>query len=407
MPSAPLPLNEDERLAALKRYEILDTDGEVAFDDLTLLASHICDVPISLVSLVDDDRQWFKSHHGINISETPREGAFCSHAILQPEQMLIIPDTTKDRRFADSSLVTGDSNVRFYAGAPLVTDDGFALGTLCVLDTQPRELTGQQLNALSALRRQVLAQLELHRNLVELQQKNLDLLHLNQEKNDFLGMAAHDLKNPIGAIMGYAEDLRESYPELSGAEILEEVGKIHQLSQRMFGLVTNLLDVNAIEEQQQLHLQPLQLRPLLQHIICDYQSRAAIKEIHLQLDVAVDGDVSGHPEAAHQVLDNLISNAIKYSPLKGQVDIRVLESNMHWAVAIADRGQGMSEHDQKRLFQKFAKLSARPTGGEHSTGLGLFIVKKLVDAMQATIECKSVLGQGTTFTVSFLKAQPQ
>jgi anti-sigma regulatory factor (Ser/Thr protein kinase) len=159
--------DEEARLAALRRYRILDTAPEQRFDDLTLLASQICDTPMSLISLVDSDRQWFKSRIGLDVQETTRGVAFCAHAITQPGIMQV-PDATGDARFRDNPLVTGEPHIRFYAGAPLVTPDGHALGTLCVIDTKPRTLSDGQLRALDALRRQVESQLELKRNIDEL-----------------------------------------------------------------------------------------------------------------------------------------------------------------------------------------------------------------------------------------------
>jgi anti-sigma regulatory factor (Ser/Thr protein kinase) len=162
------PVDEQARLAALRRYRILDTAPEEAFDDLTLLASHICGTPMALITLIDEDRQWFKSERGLGVRETERSVAFCTHAIKQPGQILEVPDTREDERFRENPFVTGQPHIRFYAGAPLVTPDGYALGTLCVVDTQPRRLTPAQTCALSALRHQAQAQLELRRRLDEL-----------------------------------------------------------------------------------------------------------------------------------------------------------------------------------------------------------------------------------------------
>ncbi len=166
---APLPPDESQRLAALRQYEVLDTLPETVFDDLTLLASQICQTPIAAISLVDEDRQWFKSRIGVAASETPRSQAFCAHAILNQHEVLEVNDATLDARFADNPLVTSDPHIRFYAGAPLVTPEGQALGSLCVIDRSPRRLTAEQLAALRALSRHVVAQLELSRRARELQ----------------------------------------------------------------------------------------------------------------------------------------------------------------------------------------------------------------------------------------------
>ena len=166
--STPKPANESLRLETLRGYEILDSAPEAAFDDLTLLASYVCETPIALISLIDADRQWFKSKIGVSVSETSRDIAFCASAILQPD-IFIVPDATQDQRFAHNPLVITDPKIRFYAGSTL-TANGHALGTLCVLDQIPRELNPEQQEALRALSRQVLAQLELRRNLKRLEQ---------------------------------------------------------------------------------------------------------------------------------------------------------------------------------------------------------------------------------------------
>jgi anti-sigma regulatory factor (Ser/Thr protein kinase) len=159
---------ERDRLQALRSYRILDTEPEKAFDDLALLASQICDTPIALITLVDAERQWFKSRVGVSARETSRDIAICSHAI-RGRDVFIVPDALKDERFRDNPLVVSEPKLRFYTGAPLITSEGYALGTLCVLDMRPRTLNAKQLEALQALRRQVVAQLELRRNLYELE----------------------------------------------------------------------------------------------------------------------------------------------------------------------------------------------------------------------------------------------
>jgi GAF domain-containing protein len=159
---APLPPNEAERLAALQAYQVLDTAAEAVYDDITGLATYICGVPIAMVSFVDTARQWFKSKIGVAQQETPRDVAFCAHAILQSEP-LIVRDALKDKRFADSSLVTGEPHIRFYAGFPLVTAQGLALGTLCAVDHKPRQLNSGQKQAMQTLARQVMALLECRR----------------------------------------------------------------------------------------------------------------------------------------------------------------------------------------------------------------------------------------------------
>ena len=253
----PLPNNEEDRLQALIEYQVLDTEAEQQFDDLTAIAAHICDTPISLISLIDENRQWFKSKVGLEVTETPRELAFCAHTILKSEKILIVPNAEEDERFADNPLVKSDPNIRFYAGAPLVTPDGFAVGTLCTIDNKPRELSPEQIEALQALSRQVISQLELRRNLTKLKQNithreqiELNLRNTNKQLNQTLGKLkqtqvqlihsekmsslgemvagiAHEINNPVtfisanlGYLNTYVSDLlnllslyQQHYPE--------------------------------------------------------------------------------------------------------------------------------------------------------------------------------------------------
>ncbi len=165
--SAPIPANETKRLKVLWQYEVLDTVPEELFDDLTELAARICEAPIALISLVDEKRQWFKSKVGTTVKETTRDVSFCAHAINQGG-LFIVPDAAKDTLFQNNPLVTSEPRIRFYAGAPLITPDGYALGTLCVIDKVPRELRPEQKQALSILARHVVSQLELRRRSREL-----------------------------------------------------------------------------------------------------------------------------------------------------------------------------------------------------------------------------------------------
>ena len=191
------PANEAGRVAALEKYAILDTDAEQSFDDLTLLASFICKTPMALISLVDEDRQWFKSRVGLDATETSRDIAFCSTAILQSD-VFVVPDALKDDRFRDNPLVVSDPHIRFYAGAPLINEDGYALGTLCVVDRAPRELAPDQKEALKALSRLVLAQLEFRRNLFLLKETLTDRTREEHERQRELVHVQETLMRVMG-----------------------------------------------------------------------------------------------------------------------------------------------------------------------------------------------------------------
>ena len=217
--SVPLPKNEAKRIEALRRYDILDTPPDQALDDITLLAAHICDAPIALITFVDSNRQWFKSKVGLTLPETAREIAFCAHAILNPDQIMVVPDALADQRFAHNPSVTGDLRMRSYTGVPLVTEDGYALGTLCVIDRVPRELTPKQLGALRALRRSVVAELELRRLSAELQGVTSVLADRNAQLNNRISGQAQQLTDAMA-------QRQTEIAEKAGAEALLRASEI-------------------------------------------------------------------------------------------------------------------------------------------------------------------------------------
>lgn len=247
----------------------------------------------------------------------------------------------------------------------------------------------------------------LQQQAIQLQENNQRLLRLDQEKNEFLGIAAHDLKNPLAGILGISELLQEEIAELSQYELLDYAKKIERASKQMFNLITNLLDVNQIESGNiKVSLQPTDLLPIVQQLFQQYLERAQAKMIDFKLfyDETTYCTLLDHL-LFYQVLDNLVSNAIKYSPPQKSVQIRLYKIGQQIFCEVQDEGHGFTEADQQKLFNKFSRLTAKPTGGEHSTGLGLFIVKKLMDAMSAPIWCESEFGHGAKFITQFSSLQ--
>ena len=196
-----IPENEVERLAALEHYQLMGTAPETDFDELTELAAEICGTPIALVTLLGAEKQWFKSHHGTDLEQTPREIAFCSHAILETDGVMVVPDARNDLRFKTNPLVTGDTKIVFYAGVSLINTEGYAMGTLCVIGHEQRELTAGQLSALKVLGKQALMLMELRRKTAVLECQNRELERKNAALQQFARRAVHDIKNPLTSIL--------------------------------------------------------------------------------------------------------------------------------------------------------------------------------------------------------------
>jgi len=220
-------------------------------------------------------------------------------------------------------------------------------------------------------------------------------------KNEFLGIAAHDLKNPLSAISGYAEMIKMDFDEIPPEEMLEIVDKISISSRQMFELVKNLLDVNVIESgQMNLSLSIIDILPILQELVKHYRERAKAKNIQLQFQcLEKQYHALADKNSVQQVFDNLISNAVKYSPHDKSIYVHLSQDDNFVRCEIQDEGLGLSDEDKQKLFGQFTRLTPKPTGGEHSTGLGLFIVKKLIESQQGKVWCESQLGQGATFII--------
>ncbi len=394
MKSAPLAVNENLRLRTLERYKVLDTEAEQSFDDITKLASVICNTPISLVSLVDSNRQWFKSKVGLDADETNREIAFCSHAILE-EHIFEIEDARNDERFFDNPLVTDGPKIRFYAGAPLCAPNGEAIGTLCAISDEPQKLTNEQRLALQTLAKQVIAQLELRLKVKQLKDSN-------RAKDEFLSTISHELRTPLNAITGFSEVLKESADiRALPKEQFEYIQNIEFSSHQLLEIVNSVLNLEKIDAgKMELKPQPVSLDKLFQSIMKMMGSKAQQGEVELNYDI--DGALTSRffnidKTKLTQVIVNIIGNAIKFTPQTKQINVRFYLNKDKLHIEVADQGVGISKSDQVLLFDKFKQVGMQRKEG---TGLGLCISKGLVELMKGKIQLSSTLGIGTLVSIS-------
>ncbi|HEY8741437.1 MAG TPA: GAF domain-containing sensor histidine kinase, partial [Candidatus Dormibacteraeota bacterium] len=392
---AALPADETSRLAALRSLNILDTPPEERYDRVTRSAARMFAAPIVLVSLVDENRQWFKSRIGLADRETPRSVSFSAHAVLSNE-MLVIPDAAADERFADNPMVTGEPHIRFYAGQPLRTPDGQPVGTLCVMDRVPREFDEADRATLRDLA--AWAQLEVN----GLEAGRLLALHdvtlareLERANSDFVSTVAHELRTPLTAIIGFADLLDSDFSPGPDA-VVEYTGIIRNNAQRLDTLVGDLLDVSRLESgQMRLKFEDVHLSEVVSGVARTLRPTCTAKHqsLHVRLP---DGLPTVHVDRRRvgQVITNLLTNAIKYTLDGGEVRVAAKATEDYVALTVVDSGVGMTVAEQSRLFSKFYRARNPATKEESGTGLGLAITKSLVEAQGGRIAAASAPGKG-------------
>lgn len=402
MKVAPLPQDEPERLAALRGYAVLDSAPEADFDELTRFASELCGTPIALVSLVDAGRQWFKARVGLDAAETPRDIAFCSHAILQ-RGVFEVEDASADPRFADNPLVASQPNIRFYAGAPLVNAEGFALGTLCVIDRVPRHLDAVQRRGLAVLGRQVIAQLELRRQLVELARARDRALAGVRAKDVFLATMGHELRTPLGGILGLSELLLEGpVGALDGSA--DDLRAIHRAGSHLLEVVEDILGYAQLElDQPRLRSRPFDLGELLADV--EATVRPLLRGRTVALDVARGpAPIVADPTRVRQIVYNLVANAIRFTE-RGSVEVTLEPGEGTIAVRVRDTGVGIPREKLALLFQDFSQVHGDHEAELRGSGLGLAISRRYARLMGGDIVAESQPGRGSTFTLTLPREQ--
>ncbi len=396
MKKAPIPSCEAERLSELLDYQVLDTPPEQGFDDLTALASEVTGKPIALVSLIDTERQWFKSKLGIDAPETPRDVSFCGHAI-HSDEVFLVENSLEHPDFADNPLVVGGPRVLFYAGAPLITPRGLRLGTLCVIDQEPGTLSNRQMLALKRLARQVVSQLELRKHARQLE-------FASAAKSRFIAGLSHEIRTPLNAVNGALQLFEKSSFSEEDQKLLEMA---QQGSSTVLQLINDVLDMSKIEAGRlELSLEPGEPLRMAVAAVEIFQHRARAAGIHLRFEQS--GELPGlfliDSLRLKQVLLNLVSNAVKFTLRGGEVvvgvEVGTSEDTGRLRFFVKDTGIGMGSSTLESLCEPFQQADATIQTRFGGTGLGLAISKSLVELFGSRFLIESEVGVGTC--VSFV-----
>jgi signal transduction histidine kinase len=405
MKPAPLPPNEAQRLEALSAHAILDTLPEQAFDDMTQLASFIAGTPIALVSLVDHERQWFKSRVGLDATETPRDVAFCAHAILQ-DDVFVVPDAHQDERFHDNPLVTGGPRVRFYAGTPLKSVSGHSLGTLCIIDHVPRKLTPPQADALRRLGRQVEALLQLRLRVQELERLEAEsrsqreaLARVQRQKDELVQLVMRDFHTPLTSIQTNAAFIQylHSLPEqVSGAG--REIRNAAESMQRM---VANLVEASRDEAPLSIQATEFDMCALLSEVTRDFSLRTRNTHRQFTHNLRLTGQrVTADRSLLRRTLDNLLDNSFQFTALgNGKVSLEASQPEPGLLeVRVRDEGPGIPASTRAHLFQVHIPEGVPSAArARASNGLGLVFARRAVEAHGGWIWVEDNHPRGVTF----------
>jgi len=392
--------NEEDRLAALHSYDIFDSGEEKDFDALTSLASAICQIPIALITFIDDKRQWFKSHHGTDMTENLRELSFCTYVIESGEDIMLVPDPSLDERFVNNPMVTGPTKVAFYAGVPLVNEDGYALGTLCMLDQQTHTLSTQQIEALKTLAKQVVDKIELRRKVLTLEKTNQELLNSNVLIQKFASMAAHDIKNPLSTIMLTSQALKIRLEKLQDEGCLRLVDMNVTSTKNLLGLVDEMLEYSKapsllITKRQQVDLNSI-LRKVISMLVVPENIEIIMPEENHSIYISII--------AFEQIMLNLLSNAIRYNNKeRGYIKIGFDQDDEFYRFEVEDNGIGIAEQYHEKIFGNNFTLKITDRYNNKGSGIGLSTVKDLLSVLNGNISVRSIPGVGATFFATLKK----
>ena len=397
MVQAPIPHNEHERLAALHSYDIIDTLQEDDYDDLTKIAAQLCNTPIATITFIDEKRQVFKAKIGLENNSSPREESFCAHAINTPDTLMEVTDSRLDARFADNPLVEGNQPVIFYAGFPLVSPDGYALGTICVIDHKPNKLSAVQVKLLRCLSRQVVNLLELRKKNKLLSESQAALASHAANMENFAYMVSHDLKEPVRNISTFIDRVDKNYSSQLDPAARKYIQIASDGAKRMKQLIDDML-VYAQQGVKNSVSEPIDTGALIEEII-NFQVNNQ-DEFEIQINYSNMPVIQGHRIALRIVFQNLIANAVKYAKKNtvAVVSVSATQSASQWVFAVQDNGIGINNEDFLNVFKPFTRLDTIETYS--GTGLGLTTCKKIIESHGGQIWVESEPGKGSTFYFS-------
>lgn len=387
---------EEQRSKLLKSYDLLDTNPELEFDNITFLASTLCNTPISTITLLDENRQWFKSKIGVDNDESPREYSFCSLAIEKSNETIVIEKVMEDNDFKKVGRLNGLTDEGFYAGVPIKDKDtGITLGTLCVIDYVNKKLTDRQIASLEILAEQTSKLFELRKKFKSLAQNNEYLLLRYSELEKFAHVISHDMKSPLNNIISLIGIIKENSIEALNSENEEYFNLIEecsiQLKKYIDGVLnfykTDSIDLNKKDE------------IVIADLIEELKSLLDIKS-NVKINFSNDYEVIKiNKYALIQILLNLVGNGIKYNDKEiSEINIDFKSNSNQYILQVSDNGIGIKPENFKEIYESFKILNIKDRDGNFGTGIGLSTVKKIVDKL-GSIQVASEINNGTTFTI--------
>lgn len=402
MMTPPLPKNEAKRIYALLSYKILDTNPEKDFDNITRLASEICDAPVSIIALMDENRQWFKSKIGLDMNGNERDLSFCRHVISDPTENLIVENALEDERFANNPMVAHDlgPKIRSYVGVPLIDPDGYTLGTLCVFDNRVKKYDEYQIQSLVKLASQTMKLLELRKSNYKLVESHNQLLERYKDLEQFSSVVSHDLKSPLNNIIMLSDMVRSDYGKHLDDEGKQMLGYIEQSADQLKKLIDGILEHYKYDTMDVTAREHIDFRGLTSSII-------ALLNAKDDIDFIIpdeSAELVSNKMALTQIMLNLIVNAIKYNDKERcLIDISFQNLEDGCVISVKDNGIGIPSAHFDKIFEIFGTLGKTDRFNAKGTGIGLTTVDKLLRKLGGHLDVESEVGTGTIFKISLPK----